>query len=1234
MRLVKLAAPYLPTALPLSGVFLAVLMLFIAAPPSSAQTTIVPDCGYLNGRPCTPFDNEAYNIYFGYSTQCDFGLYVNIHNKCVPTALSRDTISKKPRTWAQWALSEQRDRVGANVPINMATTFGTHNSYSSYDSGFHSLFSTDQKLSLYDQLEAGARWVRIDAVNYLNNMRVCHMSPLGSNDGTVAGLCAALSPLFSLPFDQTPGRLYAYTIRELADWLDRNTNELVILNIRNDYSPNPLSPFMEENSMLVAPVLSFIGRNRILTPDDLGKGASATGMLWPTINNVRVTRQKQVVILASREFVDLGGRPLAFHFGRDGTRDDNFGRELYLADFNYPTCVNNSSDPYWSKGIAGSFYIAGEDRSGSVSASPPVEYLNAPETRKAARCGVSVINVDYLLHQELSILPVSGPKPDQGPDLRREAAIWSFDENDYGDRGAAYMKDNARWSSDPLSYNHHYACADRNWSYPRNQGGAGKVGKVKITTITGPWHGGPAACSGEFGADFVFYAPGTGPENELLKLEYDKINPTTGQRYGNGGVWLNYISTFGNLLSLATKEVSFSVEYPNGTDVPQAVNITGPPFASVPTPAIVALGASDVFINNPGGLSFDSNGRAIINVSLRSNAATNKAPGLYANRIIYNFVSPNSTPGDSNNSLISQAILNVTLFVKARNQFSLGVNGCSGTVCNFQELQPVLLSMLMVRPKPGTFPITGFAEIREQQTSADGAPFVKTLSPTFALTPGPNVGGYLTGTATSGLTLPPGSHQVAAFFLGGQFDEAVDSNAVTIKVAPFLNPQPTAITQRLNPRSTIPATAGAITINNPANLPISVSVNCGTRVSSCWLQGTGAGNKITLTYAPSVANLVPGVYNAQIEISDGLHARPVVTFALSVVGTLTLTPQQVNITTTPNQPAPVVFTAQVDGADVPLSMAPNAAWLSLQGTQVIANPSGLTVGSFTGQVFVSSPLAEHEEKLTVTMQVVPGATVGSNRQGVPFKVDGTTYSSTQTFGWIPGTTHTISVSALANTPGGNFLFNAWSDNGAATHSVTAGNTAQSYVASFDPAYPVTAAVSPVGSGSVILNPPPTEGAYYRSGASVMVSASPGTGYVFTGFRGDVAGITNPQPLTVNGPKTLVAQFASGAPTLVAIPGPTSASGNTVTVAIQLMNRGVVAATGARILSITGVRVLSGTGTVTPLLQTVDVGNIAPGASATGSVKFDWPSTATRIQFTVNFGDSSGYRGSTTLSLFR
>jgi len=107
--------------------FTTLLALFTIVGPGSAfadTTTNVPDCGYLNVRGCSPIDNEGYNIYFGIYTVCDFGLYMNIHGKCVnSTRVTKDD----DHSWAAWALGEQRDNIGTDAPLNMVVTFGTHN---------------------------------------------------------------------------------------------------------------------------------------------------------------------------------------------------------------------------------------------------------------------------------------------------------------------------------------------------------------------------------------------------------------------------------------------------------------------------------------------------------------------------------------------------------------------------------------------------------------------------------------------------------------------------------------------------------------------------------------------------------------------------------------------------------------------------------------------------------------------------------------------------------------------------------------------------------------------------------------------------------------------------------------------------------------------------------------------------------------------------------------------------
>ena len=65
------------------------------------------------------------------------------------------------------------------------------------------------------------------------------------------------------------------------------------------------------------------------------------------------------------------------------------------------------------------------------------------------------------------------------------------------------------------------------------------------------------------------------------------------------------------------------------------------------------------------------------------------------------------------------------------------------------------------------------------------------------------------------------------------------------------------------------------------------------------------------------------------------------------------------------------------------------------------------------------------------------------------------------------------------------------------------------------------AVSVVGSGGVTANPP---GGVYDSGTVVTLTATPGSGYVFSGWSGDLSGNTNPATITMNANKTVTATF--------------------------------------------------------------------------------------------------------------
>ncbi|MDE3166012.1 MAG: malectin, partial [Acidobacteriota bacterium] len=70
-------------------------------------------------------------------------------------------------------------------------------------------------------------------------------------------------------------------------------------------------------------------------------------------------------------------------------------------------------------------------------------------------------------------------------------------------------------------------------------------------------------------------------------------------------------------------------------------------------------------------------------------------------------------------------------------------------------------------------------------------------------------------------------------------------------------------------------------------------------------------------------------------------------------------------------------------------------------------------------------------------------------------------------------------------------------------------------------YYLTTAVSPSGGGTIS----PASG-WYNSGSPVTIAATPASGYVFTGFSGDLNGTTNPHAVTVNGPIMATAAFVA------------------------------------------------------------------------------------------------------------
>src|SRR5205807_7117628 len=169
----------------------------------------------------------------------------------------------------------------------------------------------------------------------------------------------------------------------------------------------------------------------------------------------------------------------------------------------------------------------------------------------------------------------------------------------------------------------------------------------------------------------------------------------------------------------------------------------------------------------------------------------------------------------------------------------------------------------------------------------------------------------------------------------------------------------------------------------------------------------------------------------------------------------------------------------------------------------------------------ATPTAMPTATPTPTVQV----TVQTTPAGLTFTVDGTSYSSTQTFSWARGSNHTVATtSPQSSGTGVQFVWSRWSDNGGISHTVVP-TTNKTYTATFTTQYYLTMTA---GTGGIVS---PTSG-WKNSGATVSITATPTNNtqvsYNFAGWTGSgtgsYSGTNNPASITMNGPITENAAF--------------------------------------------------------------------------------------------------------------
>ncbi|MGJ5819551.1 InlB B-repeat-containing protein [Paludibaculum fermentans] len=231
-----------------------------------------------------------------------------------------------------------------------------------------------------------------------------------------------------------------------------------------------------------------------------------------------------------------------------------------------------------------------------------------------------------------------------------------------------------------------------------------------------------------------------------------------------------------------------------------------------------------------------------------------------------------------------------------------------------------------------------------------------------------------------------------------------------------------------------------------------------------------------------------------------------------------------------NNPASIVSGLPAGLADVRVLSAGGAHALALKWDGAVlawgANPAGQTTLP-AGLSSVTAIAAGAEHSLAVSSGpptiAVPFSTLPA---GGSYSVDGVSYTGAQNLLLAYGQPHVVTVSPLPAqpSPGTQLTFLSWGDGYKGTTRTITPMQSTGYTLTFNARYKLTAAASPSNYGTIRMTPSSADG-WYDGNQSVQFTGTPGAGYMFTTFSGDLSGTNNPQSLTMAGPRSVTANFA-------------------------------------------------------------------------------------------------------------
>lgn len=303
------------------------------------------------------------------------------------TAAAQDIdVNAWQSSWQARALAAQRS-LSQNMPVTQNLILETHNSYNTQENGYP-LYQTSY--SMTEQLRLGIRCLNLD-VHWLSDEQL-HLS-----HATPDHLGASL-------FD----RLYEDGIEEIAHWLNANPNEVIVVDIENQFEGH-ISEF-------VAPLEQYFGSptDRIFRRSD-----TAMPVNWQNISPATVRAAgKNVIILCS-------GVPQNCVFPPDG--------------FWHNPWPSNSVHRFYQRYAVGEVWLAGSFQSGVTSFSGDSSCIpfgpNGPDSigvytnqtlHDMVRAGVDMPAIEPF-GKSVAYYPCRlGENYETNVDVLLEGAIWSW----------------------------------------------------------------------------------------------------------------------------------------------------------------------------------------------------------------------------------------------------------------------------------------------------------------------------------------------------------------------------------------------------------------------------------------------------------------------------------------------------------------------------------------------------------------------------------------------------------------------------------------------------------------------------------------------------------------------------------------------------------------------------------------------------------------------------------------